>query len=191
MKIQVNRLWLALCLGFSVATSLVVLTGCAGDRPDIGADEYADDRSVRLRVITALNDNPDYKFEGVSVTVSNGVARLDGYVDRFVEKVKAGDIVLQVPGIKDMEDHITLREPNARSSADVTEDESLTASVKGILDSNPDYRYEEVNVATFQGTVQLGGFVDTAAQKTRAGDLARAVPGVKDVFNNITVKSIL
>jgi osmotically-inducible protein OsmY len=43
-------------------------------------------------------------------------------------------------------------------------------------------------VVTFKGTVQLSGFVDTHAQKSRADTIAKGVEGVKDVENNITVK---
>jgi osmotically-inducible protein OsmY len=34
----------------------------------------------------------------------------------------------------------------------------------------------------------LSGFASTKEQKSRAGDVAKAVEGVKDVENNITVK---
>jgi osmotically-inducible protein OsmY len=34
----------------------------------------------------------------------------------------------------------------------------------------------------------LSGFVNSRDQKNRAGDLAKKVPGVKQVVNNITVK---
>jgi osmotically-inducible protein OsmY len=50
------------------------------------------------------------------------------------------------------------------------------------------YKYPDVKVTTFKGTVQLSGFVNNGAQKGRAADLAKNVAGVKDVVNNITVK---
>ena len=53
---------------------------------------------------------------------------------------------------------------------------------------NPDYKYEEVSVDTFRGVVQLSGFVNTTNQKVQADQIARTVPGVKDVLNNIIVK---
>jgi len=46
-----------------------------------------------------------------------------------------------------------------------------------------------VSIAVFKGTVQLNGFVDLSAQKTQAGDIAKQVPGVREVANNITVKA--
>jgi osmotically-inducible protein OsmY len=36
--------------------------------------------------------------------------------------------------------------------------------------------------------VQLSGFVDTAAEKARAANIAANVQGVKEIINNITVK---
>ena len=60
--------------------------------------------------------------------------------------------------------------------------------VKSALSNDAEYKYEGVEVTVFKGTVQLSGFVDTSAQKSRAGDLAKEVKGVKDLENNITVK---
>ena len=191
MKIQINSLCLALCLGLPAAAALATLTGCASARHSVGTRDQMDDQSLQLRVATALSDNPDYKFSGVTITASNGLVRLGGTVDLFAQKVQAGDIVMQVSGVKDIEDNIRVKERNLKGNAAPDADKSLTTAIKSILDNNPDYRYEEVNVAVFEGTVQLSGFVNTAEQKQRAGDLAGAVPGVKDVSNNITVKVTL
>ncbi len=191
MKIQANSLCLALCLSLPAATALVALTSCVSGHYDLGTHEQMDDPSLQLRVATALSDNPDYKFAGVTITASNGLVRLAGSVDLPTQKVKAGDIVIHISGVRHVEDNIIVKNENAKAKGGSDEDKSLTAIVKSVLDNNPDYRYEEVNVAVFQGTVQLGGFVNTADQKNRAGDLARTVPGVKDVMNNITVKAVL
>ena len=60
--------------------------------------------------------------------------------------------------------------------------------VKKALGHDGEYKYPGVEVNTFKGTTQLSGFVNTPEQKTRAGDLAKNVEGVKDLQNNITVK---
>lgn len=46
----------------------------------------------------------------------------------------------------------------------------------------------DIDVKTFKDTVQLSGFVNTLAEKRRAGQLAASVDGVRSVQNNITVK---
>ena len=74
------------------------------------------------------------------------------------------------------------------STGENIDDRGITMRVKNSLSDDTDYKYEGVNVTTFKGTVQLSGFVDTHAQKSRAAGLAKGIEGVKDVENNITVK---
>ena len=46
----------------------------------------------------------------------------------------------------------------------------------------------EINVGTQKGVVQLTGFVDSTTMKTRAGELARSVDGVKEVRNDLEIR---
>jgi hyperosmotically inducible protein len=74
------------------------------------------------------------------------------------------------------------------STGESIDDSGTTMRVKHALGEDAQYKYDDVKVTTFKGTVQLSGFVDTSAQKSRARDIAKNVEGVKDVDNNITVK---
>jgi len=47
---------------------------------------------------------------------------------------------------------------------------------------------KQIGVETMQNVVQLSGFVDTVQIKSRAGEIARSVSGVKDVRNNLVVR---
>ena len=73
------------------------------------------------------------------------------------------------------------------STGENIDDTGTTARVKEAL-ANSDYKFPDVKVTTFKGTVQLSGFVDNRDEKSKAGDVARNVNGVKDVDNNISVK---
>jgi hyperosmotically inducible periplasmic protein len=75
-----------------------------------------------------------------------------------------------------------------RSTGEHIDDESVRMRVNSALHDNADYKFTGVNVTVFKGTVQLSGFVDIAAQKSEAADIARQVVGVKDIANGITVK---
>jgi osmotically-inducible protein OsmY len=75
-----------------------------------------------------------------------------------------------------------------QSTGEAIDDKGITMRVKDALSDDTQYKYDGVDVDTFKGTVQLSGFVDTSAQKNRAGDIAGKVNGVKDVKNNITIK---
>ena len=75
-----------------------------------------------------------------------------------------------------------------QSTGEAIDDKGITMRVKSALSNDAEYKYENVDVATFKGTVQLSGWVETHSQKSRAASLAKDVEGVKDVENNITVK---
>ncbi|HEY5297340.1 MAG TPA: BON domain-containing protein [Verrucomicrobiae bacterium] len=76
-----------------------------------------------------------------------------------------------------------------RSTGQYIDDKSITSRVNDALNDNAEYKFSDVNVTAFRGTVQLSGFVDNSDQKDKAGQIAKQVQGVKDVQNNITVKS--
>ena len=75
-----------------------------------------------------------------------------------------------------------------QSTGERIDDKADSSRVKKALGADTQYKYEDVNVQTFKGVVQLSGFVNSRDQKNRAGDLAKNVEGVKEVQNNITVK---
>jgi osmotically-inducible protein OsmY len=68
------------------------------------------------------------------------------------------------------------------------DDRNITDQVKSELKSDPVYRFDDVDVQTFAGIVQLSGFATTEAQKQRATQLAQTVPGVMQVKNVISMK---
>ena len=76
-----------------------------------------------------------------------------------------------------------------RSTGEYIDDKSLTLRVHDALADNPEYKFSNVNVNVFRGTVQLSGFVDTSDQKAKATDIAKGVQGVKDVQNQISIKT--
>ncbi len=75
-----------------------------------------------------------------------------------------------------------------QSTGERIDDQGTTSRVKAALADDTQYKYGSVNVATFKGTVQLSGFVNSRDQKNRAGDLTKNVQGVKEIANNITVQ---
>jgi osmotically-inducible protein OsmY len=46
----------------------------------------------------------------------------------------------------------------------------------------------QINVKTYQGVVQLSGFVDSALNVKKAGEVAGSIAGVKEVKNDLVVK---
>lgn len=75
-----------------------------------------------------------------------------------------------------------------RSAGRVVDDKHITENVRKALDSEPVYKFTDVNINTFAGVVQLSGFATIQSQKERAGQLAQTVDGVTQVNNNISLK---
>ena len=76
-----------------------------------------------------------------------------------------------------------------KSAGEQVDDSVTTAAVKANLIADPVTKAHQIDVEVFKGTVQLNGFVDTAASKERATEVARKQKGVTAVRNNLTVKT--
>ena len=76
-----------------------------------------------------------------------------------------------------------------QSAGEVIDDSVLTSQVKIALIDDPVTKAGQINVETYRGVVQLGGFVDNTQQKTQATKVARSVTGVKEVRNDLRVST--
>lgn len=69
------------------------------------------------------------------------------------------------------------------------DDATITTRVKAKMADDPAVSAMRISVETLNGSVQLSGFATSQAEKDRASTMVRAVSGVKDVRNNIVVRS--
>jgi osmotically-inducible protein OsmY len=60
--------------------------------------------------------------------------------------------------------------------------------VKAAIFNEPTLKSAEINVETFKGVVQLGGFVNSQADINKAVEIARGVKGVTSVKNDMRLK---
>jgi hyperosmotically inducible protein len=77
--------------------------------------------------------------------------------------------------------------PNA-SVGTTIDDSIITTKIKSGLLADPIVKGLDPKVETHKGTVQLSGFVEDQAQMDRVIEIARAVDGVKNVENKMSVK---
>ena len=73
-------------------------------------------------------------------------------------------------------------------TAEYIEDSRTAERVREVLAAGASYKYDGIKVVACDGVVQLGGSVNTSAQRNNAGAVASKVEGVKRVENNLTVK---
>lgn len=75
-----------------------------------------------------------------------------------------------------------------QSASEYTSDSAITAKVKTALLNEPNVKGTAINVETYNGTVQLSGFVDSKDMADRAVATASNVSGVKSVKNDMRLK---
>jgi len=77
-----------------------------------------------------------------------------------------------------------------KSAGEQVDDSVTTGLVKSALIADPVTKAHQIDVEVFKGTVQLNGFVDSAASKERATEVAKKTTGVHTVHNNLTVDTV-
>jgi osmotically-inducible protein OsmY len=78
--------------------------------------------------------------------------------------------------------------PKQEGTGEYVDDTVITTKVKAAVLNEPTLKSAEINVETFKGVVQLSGFVRSQADINRAVEVARGVPGVKSVKNDMRLK---
>ena len=170
------------------ATALLGTAACSATRTQRAPGEQVDDAALLTSVKSALIADSASNAADVNVDVNRGVVKLSGFVDTSKDKSNAAQIARNVDGVKEVQNDIAVKQGDS-TMGEVIDDSILTAKVKTALITSPDTKAHQINVETKGGVVQLSGFVDNAAAKAAATSVARSVTGVKDVKNELSVKS--
>jgi hyperosmotically inducible protein len=172
-----------------IASSVVLsMAACSSTRTQRAPGEQVDDAALLTSVKSALVANKVTDAGEINVDVNRGTVKLAGFVDSDKEKTAAGEVARNVKGVQTVQNDIAVHKAN-ESAGDYIDDSILTAKVKTALIESSETKAHQINVETDHGVVQLSGFVDNAAAKTAATNVAKSVTGVKDVKNELSVKS--
>lgn len=146
------------------------------------------DAGLTASVKSALISNKDTKASQINVETQQGVVQLSGFVDSEAAKRSAEATAQSVAGVAEVDNKLLIRDAK-RSSGQAVDDTVIAAKVKGEIAGKAGLgTAADVNVEVNSGVVELSGFVPTAAEKAKAGEVARGINGVKDVENNIALK---
>lgn len=75
-----------------------------------------------------------------------------------------------------------------RTAGNVLDDSTITTRVKSALLAEKDVNSFDIKVKTYNGIVQLSGFVESEWQIKRAEQVASSIEGVKSVTNDLIHK---
>ena len=79
-------------------------------------------------------------------------------------------------------------ERTAANAGRVVDDSVITGKVKAALVADPTTKAHQIEVETFEGRVQLSGFVENTEARGRAVEIAKNIEGVKDVKNSLQLR---
>lgn len=164
-------------------------SGCSTDDIDEehapGGAPMTEDTFVREAVEAALAGAPGVPAHVLSVTVSDGVVRLDGHVASHFQKNHAAEAVWDVPGVRGLVQAIDVR----IEDPDGSNDDEVMSAVLAALDTALASPPVSPRVTLQNGWVVLEGEAPTALARGIATDAVRSVGGVHGVVNRLHVRA--
>ena len=94
---------------------LGLVVGCAGAFTKAGT--AIDDTAITTKVKAAMARDKDVSATSVSVETVKGEVRLSGFVDSSAEKQRAGQLALQVEGVRSVQNGLVVRPPQSSSGS--------------------------------------------------------------------------
>jgi hyperosmotically inducible protein len=170
----------------AAALAAILLAMSAASMAAAG-NEDSQDASLTDRVKTALATDESLPTREIEVETRDGVVQLSGFVDSEDQRTAALMRARSVQGVEEVRNDLSLRNDTRATERPVAADTVIAAKVRDSLQGADLGTDSDVNVEVSKGVVQLSGFVSTPQEKARAGDLASAVDGVRDVENQIAL----
>ncbi len=179
----------------SIVAALAISLGCDADGdmkgptvdPSPVSSPALDDATLATKVKESLARDVGSTATSVSVEAHNGDVVLGGFVDTQERKAAAGHSARTVQGVLKLDNRIAVK-ADTTTAGERIDDAGMLVRVKAALVAEPRTSAHEINVEVLDGVIQLTGFVDTADEKTRAGEVAGAVLGVTSVQNRLELK---
>jgi len=141
------------------------------------------DSWVTAKTKIAIFGDDRIKGGQISVGTVNGAVSLRGKVDSDSAKAAAASVARAVTGVKSVRNDLRVV-PAGDRKAIAASDTDITRQVEGRLAK--DAQLKRVDVRTDGGAVTLTGAVSSIDASAHASELARGVPGVRVVRNELT-----
>jgi hyperosmotically inducible protein len=127
----------------------------------------------------------DERVSGTQVKVETvqGVVTLRGKVDSEDAKAAADSIAKSTDGVTGVKNDLQVVPPTARKTVDAN-DQDISKTVQARLSKDP--QLKKVDVRSDDRVVTLTGEVPSVVASAKASELARQVPGVRSVKNELT-----
>lgn len=156
----------------------LVISGCSKTHPD-----------EKSAVVDSLKSN-NLNAVSVSQDRDKGIMTLSGNLDSQDMKAQAENLAKQAAPDYSIADEIGIRPPGVANAGAVASnlDDAIEDNFKAEIKAHQDLNDQSIRGDAKNGTLVLKGSVKTTAQKREAEQLAKKVPNVQQVVNELDVK---
>jgi hyperosmotically inducible periplasmic protein len=133
----------------------------------------------------ALFSDDRVKGRQVHVETKDGVVYLRGKVDSSEAKAAATDVAKGIDGVKNVKNELQVVAPSTRAAVEA-DDKQIYKNVEQRFKQDPQLKSAKIDAKVDAGVVILTGEVKSIDTSARASEIARSVPGVRYVKNDLT-----
>ena len=152
------------------------------------AKQGMSDSWITSKTKIALFSDDRVKGSQVHVETTGGTVMLRGKVDDAEAKTAAGEIAKGIDGVKSVKNELQVVAPGNRKAVDA-DDKQITKSIEDRFKQDPQLKNAKIDAKVNAGVVTLTGEVKSIDTSARASELARGIPGVRSVKNDLTFAS--
>lgn len=184
---MMKKMFFLLCTVSLLVAAVPVLAG-EDQSKERTAGQVIDDMSIAARLKAAFAADPVTDAINIDIEVDKDNVQLNGFVDSDAERERAVQIAMSTKGVASVKNNLEIQ-PHDRTVGEYTSDKELVVKVKAALADDPVAHALKIDVEADHGVVSLGGHVDSQAERKAALLAARDVQGVKEVIDNLDVRS--
>jgi hyperosmotically inducible protein len=168
-----------LLAGAIVAGGALVIAGCQ-------STGHPDEKAA---VTNSLNSN-NFGSIDVSQDQQKGVMTLKGNVASEDDRKQAENLAKQSAPDYTIADEIGVRPPDAQNAGSVASnlDSAIEDNFKATIKAHENLDDQSIHASAKNGTLVITGSVKTTTQKSEVSSLAKHVPNVQQVVNELDVK---
>jgi hyperosmotically inducible protein len=158
----------------------------AGDKAEGATDKATgavSDTWITAKTKIALYSDDRVSGTQVNVDTSKGVVTLRGKVDSADAKAAAESVAKGIDGVRSVKNELQVVPPGDKKMVDAKDDD-LQKAVERRLSGDPNLK--KIDVRADKGVVTLTGEVPSVTASAKASEMARQVPGVRSVRNDLT-----
>jgi osmotically-inducible protein OsmY len=146
------------------------------------------DSWITSKTKIALFADDRVKGRQVHVETQNGIVMLRGKVDSSEAKAAASEVSKGIEGVKSVKNELQVVAPTQRAAVDA-DDKQISKGVEDRFRQDPDLKNAKIDAKVNAGVVTLTGEVKSIDTSARASEVARSIPGVRYVKNDLTYAS--